>query len=133
MVNEEFLNRAVDIRKTYIKLTSNLDNYLEKVKTVTANLEKTVVNITEIEKKYKDKKENVTADETFKELLKVLERIETEGKKLEKFINPLNKEIEKLSKEEVELYRLIKEKHHNLTEDQIVNSVRSRLKLENLI
>ena len=42
-------------------------------------------------------------------------------------------EGEKLSKEELELYKLIKQTHSNLTEGQIVNSVKERLDSEGLI
>jgi predicted nucleic acid-binding Zn-ribbon protein len=135
MINEQFLQRAIDIRKTYLRLTNNMDDYLEKVSNVSDRLEKTVVEITEIEEKYKDKKGsgNMSSDQTLKELLKVLDKVDREGKTLESLVEPLNKEIEKLSKEEVELYRLIREKHSNLTEDQIVESVKSRLKKEELI
>jgi len=135
MINEQFLQRAIDIRKTYLRLTNNMDDYLEKVSNVSDRLEKTVVEITEIEEKYKDKKGsgNMSSDQTLKELLKVLDKVDREGKTLESLVEPLNKEIEKLSKEEVELYRLIREKHSNLTEDQIVEAVKARLKKEELI
>lgn len=136
MVNEQFLQRAIDIRRTYIRLTNNMDTYLEKVSDVSKRLEDTIVDISNIEEKYKKSRENSSQfnnDQTLKDLLSVLDKVETEGKKLESLVDPLNKEIEKLSTEEQELYRLIKEKHSNLTEDQIVESVKSRLKKEGLI
>jgi hypothetical protein len=55
-----------------------------------------------------------------------------EGKKLETLIDPINVEIEKLGREEQELYRQIVEHHPELTEDQIVNFVRDRLLKEGL-
>ena len=76
--------------------------------------------------KYKNEK-------SLKDLLSIIDTIEDEGKKLESIISPLNKNIEKLSKEEVELYNLIKQTHSNLTENQIVESVKSRLIKEGLI
>ena len=135
MINEQFLQRAIDIRKTYLRLTNNMDEYLEKVSNVSERLEKTIVEITEIEEKYKKKEGSgsIGSDQTLKELLKVLDKVDREGKNLEGLVDPLNKEIEKLSKEEVELYRLIREKHSNLTEDQIVSSVKNRLTKEGLI
>ena len=44
----------------------------------------------------------------------------------------LNKDIEKLALEEQELYRQIKQKHSNLTDEQIISSVKDRLIQENL-
>lgn len=136
MIREDFLERAVTIRRTYLSLTKNLDSYLNKVEGVSKRLEKTMDSINKLEEdflketnqdlKYKNEK-------SLKELLSIIDSIEDEGKKLESIISPLNKNIEKLSKEEVELYNLIKQTHSNLTENQIVESVKSRLIKEGLI
>tara|TARA_Y100000389_G_scaffold80850_1_gene77457 strand:+ start:1678 stop:2088 length:411 start_codon:yes stop_codon:yes gene_type:complete len=136
MIREDFLLRAVRIRKNYLSLTNNLDVYLSKVESVSDRLEKTIGEITNIEQKYEssDKEDSkFESDKTLKELLKIIGNVENEGKRLESIVNPLNKEIEKLSKEEVELYKLIKQTHSNLTEGQIVNSVKERLDSEGLI
>lgn len=136
MIREDFLERAVTIRRTYLSLTKNLDSYLNKVEGVSKRLEKTMDSINKLEEdflketnqdlKYKNEK-------SLKELLSIIDSIEDEGKKLESIISPLNKNIEKLSKEETELYNLIKQTHSNLTENQIVESVKSRLIKEGLI
>lgn len=136
MIREDFLERAVTIRRTYLSLTKNLDSYLNKVEGVSKRLEKTMDSINKLEEdflketnqdlKYKNEK-------SLKELLSIIDSIEDEGKKLESIISPLNKNIEKLSKEETELYNLIKQTHSNLTENQIVESVKSRLLKEGLI
>lgn len=136
MIREDFLERAVTIRRTYLSLTKNLDSYLNKVEGVSKRLEKTMDSINKLEEdflketnqdlKYKNEK-------SLKDLLSIIDSIEDEGKKLESIISPLNKNIEKLSKEEVELYNLIKQTHSNLTENQIVESVKSRLIKEGLI
>jgi predicted nucleic acid-binding Zn-ribbon protein len=136
MIREDFLERAVTIRRTYLSLTKNLDSYLNKVEGVSKRLEKTMDSINKLEEdflketnqdlKYKNEK-------SLKDLLSIIDTIEDEGKKLESIISPLNKNIEKLSKEEVELYNLIKQTHSNLTENQIVESVKSRLIKEGLI
>jgi len=136
MIREDFLLRAVRIRKNYLSLTNDLDTYLNKVESVSNRLEKTIDEITIIENKYNDsdkKNGKFESDKTLKELLKIIDKVENEGKRLETIINPLNKEIEKLSKEEVELYKLIKENHTNLSENQIVDSVKTRLVNEGLI
>ena len=58
--------------------------------------------------------------------------IEDEGRRLEENIEPLNVEIEKLSLEEGELWRNIKQKHYDLNDDDIIEYVKSRLVQENL-
>jgi hypothetical protein len=56
--------------------------------------------------------------------MKILDDVDDEGKSLENLVSPLNSDIEKLALEEQELYRQIKERHHALTEEQILESVR---------
>ena len=66
------------------------------------------------------------------QLTKLLTEIESEGRAVESLIDPLNKEIEKLGLEEQELWRNIKNKYSNLSDEEIVEYVRKRLLQENL-
>jgi DNA repair exonuclease SbcCD ATPase subunit len=135
MIEEKFLVAAVNIKRSYLKLTSNLDFYkrraeqtLEKLQAAYGEVENLEGEIAELKKK---KDTNVDPNLTSK-VLTILSEIEQEGNKIEKFVEPLNKEIEKLAMEEQELYRVIVEAHPNLSEDQIVESVGLRLKKEGL-
>lgn len=135
MIEEKFLVAAVNIKRSYLKLTSNLDFYkrraeqtLEKLQDAYSQVENLENEIAELKKK---KDQNVDPNLTTK-VLTILSEIEQEGNKIEKFVEPLNKEIEKLAMEEQELYRVIVESHPNLSEDQIVESVGLRLKKEGL-
>ena len=135
MIEEKFLVAAVNIKRSYLKLTSNLDFYkrraeqtLEKLQDAYNQVEDLEGEIAELKKK---KDQNVDPNLTSK-VLTILSEIEQEGNKIEKFVEPLNKEIEKLAMEEQELYRVIVETHPNLSEDQIVESVGLRLKKEGL-
>ena len=135
MIEEKFLIAAINIRKTYLKLTSNLDFYkkraeqtLEKLQTAFSKIENIENEIKELKKKKDQNKDTNITNRVFS----LLNEIEEEGNKIEKFVEPLNKEIEKLAIEEQELYRVIVETHPNLSEDQIIESVRIRFKKENL-
>jgi|688.fasta_scaffold25334_3 hypothetical protein len=135
MIEEKFLVAAVNIKRSYLKLTSNLDFYkrraeqtLEKLQDAYNQVEDLEGEIAELKKK---KDTNVDPNLTSK-VLDILAEIEREGNKIEKFVEPLNKEIEKLAMEEQELYRVIVESHPNLSEEQIVESVGLRLKKEGL-
>jgi hypothetical protein len=136
MIEENFLQRAVNIRRTYLKLINNMDFYKDKAKSVINRLDDTIGKIEVIKGQVNDnkiKKDNsINTEYVMSELLKIIQDVEDEGIKLENLVDPLNKEIEKLALEEQELYRLIKEKHNNLSDDQIVESVRNRLIKENL-
>ena len=131
MIDENFLQSAVRIRRTYLKLTNNMDFYQKKIKVLAENLDKTILRIEDIQKEIETKK-NTNPEKALQDLVIILNEVDEEGKKLESLVDPLNKEIEKLALEEQELYRLIKEKHFNLTDDQIVESVRTRLVKESL-
>ena len=134
MIDEKFLVAAVNIKKKYINVTSDINKYHDRAKKTIEKLESTLKNIETIQETMKEKAKNKKLDsnEVLKEMINIISEIEDEGKSLEKYIDPLNKEIEKLAIEEQELYRLICEKHSNLTEDQIVESVKQRLEKENL-
>ena len=137
MVDEVFLQNAVRIRRTYLKLSNNMELYQKKAQKVSDKLNETLTRIEEIEKEAKESRNsnngsNNSTEYFLNELMRALQEVDDEGKSLEDLVNPLNKEIEKLSLEEQELYRKIKEKHFTLTDEQIIESVRDRLIKENL-
>ena len=136
MVDEVFLQNAIRIRRTYLKLSNNMELYQRKAQQVSDKLDETVTKIEQIEKDAKESRESKSTGNSteyfLNELMKALQEVDDEGKSLEDLVNPLNKEIEKLALEEQELYRKIKEKHFTLTEEQIIESVRDRLIKENL-
>ena len=108
MIDEFFLQNAVSIRRTYLKMTNNMDFYQKRAKEIVDRLELTIGKINDIQKKAEEgraKKENGTM-EILNDLVKILNEIEDEGKALENLVDPLNKDIEKLALEDWELYRL---------------------------
>jgi predicted transcriptional regulator len=130
MINESFLQSAVRIRREYLKISNNMALYHNRAKEVISILEESVEKLEKIQSGVEDKSEN--ANTSISKVLEVIKDIEEEGVRLESLVEPMNKEIERLSKEETELYRQIKEKHSDLTEDQIVESVRQRLTAEGI-
>lgn len=134
MVDEVFLQNAVRIRRTYLKMTNNMDLYQKKAKEIVGKLDETLIKIDNLQKvAEEDKKNSVVGNQNLlNDLLGILNDIDIEGKSLEDLVSPLNQEIEKLGLEEQELYRQIKEKHYELTDEQIIESVKNRLIKENL-
>jgi|LauGreDrversion4_2_1035121.scaffolds.fasta_scaffold118959_2 hypothetical protein len=138
MVDEKYLQMSITIRRTYLKLINNLDLYRSRALQISERLEDTVKKIDELNKeaeesaKRKTTNSNISQIEVFEKLLKIIDDVDDEGKRLENLINPINIEIEKLAKEEMELYQMIVDSHPNLTEDQIVESVKDRLIKEGL-
>lgn len=134
MVDEVFLQNAIRIRRTYLKMTNNMELYQNKAKEIVGRLDDTLIKIDNLQKLAQESKKNsnVGSQGLLTELLGILNDIDIEGKSLEDLVNPLNQEIEKLAIEEQELYRQIKEKHYDLTDEQIIQSVKDRLNKENL-
>ncbi len=135
MINELFLNAAVNIRRTYLNVSTNIGGYKKRVEMTYEKLNDTVKEIEKIQTNMNDKnkRKSMTNEGVLKDLLRILDDVEKEGKALQNYIDPLNDEIERLSIEEKELYRNIVKKHPELTEQQIVECVRQRLIKENLI
>ena len=132
MIEEKYLKMSISIRRTYLKLINNLDLYHKRALNVSSNLEETLSKLDTIQEDLDLKDKKPSSKETLDKILDILQEVEDEGKKLETLIDPINLEIEKLGREEQELYRQIVEHHSELTEDQIVNFVRDRLLKEGL-
>lgn len=136
MIDENFYQAAINIRRTYLKLTSDMESYKSIAESTLKKLQKSIVDIERLQKDIKDmrksKYEMDSKENTINRIMKILEEIEMEGLKLENFVDPINKKIEKLAEEEQILYKRICEKHTTLSEEQIVSAVRERLKKENL-
>ena len=131
MIDENFLQSAIHIRRTYLKMSNNMDFYRKAAESVVERLEETMVKVGDIQKEAEEsrntKKSGFSGEKALSKMLKILEDVDIEGQRLENLVDPLNKEIEKLALEEQELYRLIKQKHYNLTDDEIAESVKQRL------
>jgi len=130
MINEQFLQSAVRIRRTYLKLSNNMDLYHRQATKLSEILNENLKKLSKIEDDIKDKK--MDSKQAVSTLIELIGNIEKQSEDLEKMTDDLNKEIELLSKEEQELYRNIKEKHSDLTDEQIVESVKQRLIRENI-
>jgi hypothetical protein len=117
-------------------MSNNMDFYRKAAESVVERLEETMVKVGDIQKEAEEsrntKKSGFSGEKALSKMLKILEDVDIEGQRLENLVDPLNKEIEKLALEEQELYRLIKQKHYNLTDDEIAESVKQRLIKENL-
>jgi septal ring factor EnvC (AmiA/AmiB activator) len=131
MIQENLLQSAVTIRQEYLKVSSNIELYHKRSKEIVSILDKNIESLDKLQKDIKSKK--VTDPEkSISKLMEVIKEVEVEGNKLETLMAPMNKEIEKLQKEENELFRTLKEKNPELSDNQIIKEVGDRLRQENL-
>ena len=100
MIDEKFLVAAVNIKRKYINVTSDINKYHDRAKKTIEKLESTLKSIEVIQETMKEKAKNKKLDsnEVLREMIDIISGIEDEGKSLEKYIDPLNKEIENKAK-----------------------------------
>ena len=130
MIDENFLQSAIRIRRTYLKLTNNLGFYRKQADKILKSLNESLEKIELLRKTVNDP--NGSEQSKVIEMMKILDELSNQADMLEESANPINKDIEELAIEEQELYFRIKEKHSELTDEQIVESVRERLIKEGL-
>lgn len=116
MIDKHFIDSAVEIRKEWVRIIRSLDGYQEQV-------EKSQRVISEKKQHIEDfSNKNISIhDPEFKKFVeKVFNDIETQAIIIESKIKPLNDDIERLKKEELNLYHRIKRGYPDLTDQQIV-------------
>ena len=74
MIDEKFLIAAVNIRKTYVKLISNLNMYEDKARETLDMLNSIYNRLDELGKDVKKKKESDDSNSMVNEILKILNR-----------------------------------------------------------
>ena len=131
MIDENFIQAAVTIRRDYLKVTNTLGVYQKKAKESVDGLDNIIENIEKLKQKAKSNKE-MTTDMAMEDIQRIIKDFEEETTRLTSVIDPLNEQLEKLAIEEEELWRSIKIKHSNIPEADIVDYVRKRLIKENL-
>ncbi len=131
MIDEVFIKSAINIRRQYLKVTNNMEFYHNRAKEIVKTLEDSLDKLQKLQGEAKDDK-TITLDKAVKEVEAIILDVEQEGVRLEKLIDPINKEIEKLSNEEDQLYNQIKEKYPNLSDQDIITTIHNRLEKEGL-
>jgi predicted nucleic acid-binding Zn-ribbon protein len=136
MIEERFLESAINIRRTYLKLTGDLNMYQKRAEQIVDVLEKSIKRLEDLQQEIKDTKagkSNISNEKAINEVLATINEVEQEGERLNLLFEPINKEIEKLAKEESELWNKIIEKHSNIPEEEIIEIFKTRLNREGLV
>lgn len=128
MIDKQLIESAKIIRNDYLNLTSNLDKYQSEV----GNLGKFLLKKVEELKKYNDEviKKIRNKDDIAKvtnHILLEIQEIEVEEKRIATKVESINSKLEKLKKDEETLYKTIKDRYPNLTDDQIVSEIHKYL------
>ena len=135
MIDESYLDAAVRIRRTFMKLNIELTEYENYAKSIEKIIERALADLEDINNSISNDKKlkNVSQEEMLRKVLDILARLEDDSKSLESKVNPINDSIEKLRKEEVQLYNNIKFKYPNIKDSELIEMVNKKLEKEGLL
>jgi len=131
MIQEIFLKRAANIRKEYLRIRYDISSYEKNVKDLLWALEQKSTDLNELKVKLDSNRIN-SAEQAKTELLNIMMEIEDETNKNEKYVDNLNKNIEKLKEDEVFLFRDIKQRYPEMNDADIKEEVQNYIKKLNL-
>jgi len=131
MIQEIYLKRALNIRKEYLSIKSNMDEYDKFAKNLLISIDDRTKELHELQKKIEEKK--ITDIETAKDkLMEILINLETEANGIEDIINNMNLKIDNLKVNEQDLYKELKYKYPELKDNdlkrEIYDYITSKLK-----
>lgn len=135
MIDDSYLDAAVRIRRTFMNLNIELTEYENYAKSIEKIIERALADLDDINNSISsDKKlKNVSQEDMLRKVLDILAKLENDSKSLESKINPINEKIEKLRKDEVQLYNGIKFKYPNIKDSELIEMVNKKLKKEGLL
>lgn len=125
MIDKSYIDSARSIKKEFTELSDKLSDYQNYVEQLLNNFRKIANDLEHWRKNDLMKEESVQSAGNF--MISKLDEIEQETEKLNKKIDPINKKIEKLREEELKLYKLIKERYPNLTDEQIIRQIHENI------
>jgi len=128
MIDKVYIDRAVSLRKEYLDLNKNLKKYEGLINSLKDKIEGTIGNLQNII----DNIKSSSIEDVQKMSIQYLSGLEEETQKIQKFIDPLNKKMEKLQEEEQALYNQIKISYPGMDDKEILTYIQDELKKKNL-
>ena len=131
MIQEIFLKRAVNIRKDYLNLTTDLSAYERMLRDIVSTIGEKHQDLIEIKNKIDDTKIS-SVDSAKSEFLKILIDLENDSNTLEKYIESINEKMDDLKKNELDLFRDIRQRYPEMSDSEIKSEVQEYIKKLNL-
>ncbi len=131
MIQEIFLKRAALIRKEYLSTQKKTIDYEKSLKQLIGMIDTTSKDLDDFLEKLNSNYLN-EPEEAKQGLLKIFMNLEDEYNKTSKSIDSAEEIIEKLKKQEIELFKDIKQRYPEMTDGQIRNEIQdyiNKLKL----
>lgn len=123
-LDKQYLESAKNIRCEFLHLSKKLDSYHKELTQLYEYLQNVLKELDEINNKEISKIKSANeATIVGNKIVKKIEEIETEQKKLINLVKPINDRIDKLREEENILYNKIKDKYPLLSDDEIKKQI----------
>jgi uncharacterized ubiquitin-like protein YukD len=128
MIDRIYIDRAISLRKDYLNLNKSLNNYNTLIINLKNKVEYTIKNLQDII----DNSKNISSEDIQKRSIEYLRSLEDETQKIQRFIDPINKKLKSLQKEEQALYDQIKTNYPGIEDKEILSFIQDELKKANL-
>ena len=122
MISEFYLKKALNIRKEYLSIVSNINLFENMAKDILKIIEGKLEELNTLQSKINEKR--ISNVESAKDsLLKIILDLEEESNNIEKSVNDLTSRIDKLKINEKELFADLRKNYQNLTNEEIRNQI----------
>lgn len=125
MIDKQYVESARNIKSEFVSLNKKLEIYKKELVNLSGFLENTIKELDLLTKKQVTSKPELT--NIGEQLIKKLEDVELEEKKLSSLIKPINDRIDKLREEENILYKALKQKYPNISDEELKKELHSYL------
>ena len=126
MINQLYLKRAENIRRDYLKLVRELNNYDNMAKQLAESIQLRVGQLNDLYKEIDSEK--VSNVEVAKDKLNtIMINLERDVNSIDQKIKNINKKMDQLREDEVKLYKELKQKY-NTSDEELKNEINQHLK-----
>ena len=126
MINQLYLKRAENIRRDYLKLVTELNNYDKMAKQLAESLQLRVGQLNDLYKEIDSEK--VSNVEAAKDKLNtIMINLERDVNSIDGKIRKIDQEMDQLRKDEDQLYKELKQKY-NTSDEELKNEINQHLK-----
>lgn len=122
MIQELYLKKAFTIRKEYLSIIGNIEQYETFAKKLLESIGEKSKDLLSLQKKIDEKKIN-NVEVAKDELMKIIINLEEEANGIESIVNNMNKRIENLKQDETSLYRELKEKYPDVLDSTLKKEI----------
>lgn len=125
MIDSFYIESARSIRSEYLKLNQELHKYENELKQIAQLMLDTAKDLEVYRDGDMNKQKDVESVKNY--IFSKLDYLESESNKLAKKIEPVNEGIERLKKDELNLYQTLRTKYPNLSDNDIRQEIQKHL------